>query len=250
MTDVDRQVARAGEVLDRTRAERAAQRGRRRAATSLARRVGYAAAADLAILVAAMTIGWFVPIGMGGALIVAALMAVVTATLLFASLTPKVRVEQLHAVPLKALPQMTEQWLETQRALLPAPAQTLVDGIGVRLEALAPQLQTLDEQQPAATEVRKLVGEQLPELLRRPACGLRSLPRCAACRWSSRDRRGNRADVRATGAGRSRLARDPRAFPRNQISRLIPRIVAGQKNTAVPVGTAVSLPEGIALRRR
>jgi len=174
MTDVDRQVARAGQVLDRTRAERAAQRGRRRAATSLARRVGYAAAADLAILVAAMTIGWFVPIGMGGfvpigmggALIVAALMAVVTATLLFASLTPKVRVEQLHAMPLKALPQMTEQWLETQRALLPAPAQTLVDGIGVRLEALAPQLQTLDEQQPAATEVRKLVGEQLPELLR------------------------------------------------------------------------------------
>jgi len=166
MTDVDRQVARAGQVLDRTRAERAAQRGRRRAATSLARRVGYAAAADLAILVAAMTIGWFVPIGMGGALIVVALMAVVTATLLFASLTPKVRVEQLHAVPLKALPQMTEQWLETQRALLPAPAQTLVDGIGVRLEALAPQLQTLDEQQPAATEVRKLVGEQLPELLR------------------------------------------------------------------------------------
>jgi len=166
MTDVDRQVARAGQVLDRTRAERAARRGRRRAATSLARRVGYAAAADLAILVAAMTIGWFVPIGMGGALIVVALMAVVTATLLFASLTPKVRVEQLHAVPLKALPQMTEQWLETQRALLPAPAQTLVDGIGVRLETLAPQLQTLDEQQPAATEVRKLVGEQLPELLR------------------------------------------------------------------------------------
>ena len=166
MTDVDRQVARAGQVLDRTRAERAAQRGRRRAATSLARRVGYAAAADLAILVAAMTIGWFVPIGMGGALIVVALIAIVTATLLFANLTPKVRVEQLHAVPLKALPQMTEQWLETQRALLPAPAQTLVDGIGVRLEALAPQLQTLDEQQPAAIEVRKLVGEQLPELLR------------------------------------------------------------------------------------
>ena len=46
MTDVDRQVARAGEMLDRTRAARALQRGRRRAATSLAKRVGYAAAAD------------------------------------------------------------------------------------------------------------------------------------------------------------------------------------------------------------
>lgn len=166
MTDVDRQIARAGEVLDRTRAERAARRGRRRAATGIAKRVAYAAAADLAILVVAVTLGWFIPLGMGGALLVFALMAVVTATLLFASLTPKVRAEQLTAVPLKTLPLMTEQWLETQRALLPAPAQTLVDGIGVRLEALAPQLATLDEQQPAASEVRKLVGEQLPELIR------------------------------------------------------------------------------------
>ena len=166
MTDVDRQVARAGEVLDRTRAARAQQRGRRRAATSIAKRAAYAAAADLAILVAAVTVGWFVPLGMGGALIVFALMAVITATLLFASLTPTVRAEQLTAVPLKALPLMTEQWLDTQRPLLPAPAQTLVDGIGVRLQALAPQLVTLDEQQPAASEVRKLVGEQLPELIR------------------------------------------------------------------------------------
>ncbi|WP_242139454.1 hypothetical protein [Sphingomonas sp. TREG-RG-20F-R18-01] len=180
MTDVDRQVARAGEVLDRTRAARALQRGRRRAATSIARRIGYAAAADLAILVAAITIGWFMPLGMGGALIVFAIMAIVTATLLLASLTPQVRAEQLSAVPLKALPLMTEQWLDTQRALLPAPAQTLVDGIGVRLEALAPQLATLDEQQPAAAEVRKLVGEQLPELIRDYAkvpVGLRSVER-------------------------------------------------------------------------
>ncbi|WP_242183372.1 hypothetical protein [Sphingomonas sp. CARO-RG-8B-R24-01] len=180
MTDVDRQVARAGEVLDRTRATRALQRGRRRAATSIARRIGYAAAADLAILVAAITIGWFMPLGMGGALIVFAIMAIATATLLLASLTPQVRAEQLSAVPLKALPLMTEQWLDTQRALLPAPAQSLVDGIGVRLEALAPQLATLDEQQPAAAEVRKLVAEQLPELIRDYAkvpVGLRSVER-------------------------------------------------------------------------
>ncbi len=166
MTDVDRQVARAGEVLDRTRAARALQRGRRRAASGIAKRVGYAAAADLAILVVAVTLGWYIPIGMGGVLLAIALMAVVTATLLFASLTPPVRAEHLTAVPLKALPLKTEQWLETQRALLPGPVQTLVDGIGVRLEALAPQLATLDEQQPAATEVRKLIGEQLPELIR------------------------------------------------------------------------------------
>lgn len=180
MTDVDRQIARAGALLERTREARAVQRARRRAATGIARRIGYAAAADLAILVAAVAVGWAVPLGMGGALLVIALMAVVTAFLLFASLAPAPRAERLAAVPLKALPAMTGQWLDTQRALLPAPAQALVDGIGVRLDGLAPQLATLDEELPAATELRKLVAEQLPELLRDYAkvpTALRSVPR-------------------------------------------------------------------------
>ncbi|MBL0925843.1 MAG: hypothetical protein IBJ12_15430, partial [Sphingomonadaceae bacterium] len=34
-----------------------------------------------------------------------------------------------------------------------------------RLDQLAPQLQTLDDNDPAAREVRKLVGEHLPELI-------------------------------------------------------------------------------------
>ncbi|WP_430991305.1 hypothetical protein, partial [Escherichia coli] len=91
-----------------------------------------------------------------------ALLVAVTLFLLFATLTPAVRAEQLTQVPLKALPLMTEQWLDTQRKLLPAPAQTLVDGIGVKLETLSPQLATLDEREPVAAEVRKLIGEQLP----------------------------------------------------------------------------------------
>ena len=37
--------------------------------------------------------------------------------------------------------------------------------IGVRLDQLAPQLQSLDDNDPAAREVRKLVGEHLPELI-------------------------------------------------------------------------------------
>lgn len=166
MTDVDRQIARAGDLLDRTRAERQALTARRRQGVSITRRLALAGTADLAIIVAAIAVGWFVPIGMGGALLVAALLAVVTAFLLFATLTPAVRVEQLTQVPLKALPAKTEQWLDTQRKLLPAPAQTLVDGIGVRLDTLSPQLASLDEGEPVAIEVRKLIGEQLPELLK------------------------------------------------------------------------------------
>ena len=48
----------------------------------------------------------------------------------------------------------------------------LVDSIGVQLDALAPQLQRLDEQSEAAGEVRKLVGEHLPELI----TGYRRIP--------------------------------------------------------------------------
>ncbi|MFA6122223.1 MAG: hypothetical protein WCS75_05385 [Sphingomonas sp.] len=166
MTDVDRQIARAGELLERTRAGREALAKRRRQGTGIARRLTLAASADLAIVVAAIAIGWFVPLGMGGALLVGALLVAVTLFLLFATLTPTVRVEQLTQVPLKVLPLMTEQWLDTQRKLLPAPAQTLVDGIGVRLETLSPQLASLDEHEPVAAEVRKLIGEQLPELLK------------------------------------------------------------------------------------
>ena len=166
MTDVDRQIARAGEVLDRTRAERRALAVRRRRGTSIAKRFAVAAAADLAIVVAAILIGWFIPLGMGGALLVSALLILVTLFALFANFTPAVRAEQLPAVPLKLLPSRTGEWLDTQRKALPAPAQTLVDGIGVRLDMLAPQLATLDEQQPAAVELRKLIGEQLPDLLR------------------------------------------------------------------------------------
>src|SRR3546814_19832795 len=47
----------------------------------------------------------------------------------------------------------------------PAPARQLVDGIGVQLDLLAPQLQTLDSATPAAANIRKLVGEDLPELV-------------------------------------------------------------------------------------
>ncbi|MBP2277413.1 MULTISPECIES: hypothetical protein [Sphingomonas] len=166
MTDVDRQIARAGELLERTRAGREALVKRRRQGTAIARRLTLVAGADLAIVVAAIAVGWFVPLGMGGALLVGALLAAVTLFLLFATLTPPVRAEQLTQVPLKALPLMTEQWLDTQRKLLPAPAQTLVDGIGVKLETLSPQLATLDEREPVAAEVRKLIGEQLPELLK------------------------------------------------------------------------------------
>ncbi|MGC6400026.1 hypothetical protein ACNI3Q_05535 [Sphingomonas sp. FW199] len=165
MTDVDREIERASAVLDRTR-DRYRARGRQRREAEILRRLGRIAVADIAIIVAALAIGWFVPLGMGGALLVMGLLIAVTLFFAIFPLVPAPTPERLAEVPLKALPQQTEAWLERQRPLLPAPALNLVDRIGVQLDALGPQLAKVGEGDPAGFEVRKLIGEQLPELIR------------------------------------------------------------------------------------
>src|SRR6186713_3175769 len=119
MTDVDRQIARSTQFLDERREQALMQRKRRRRGTGLAKRAGLIVTADLAIIIATIVFGWFVPIGMGGALLVFAALVLVTFLLAFVSLEAPVVAEKLVEVPLKALPQKTEQWLETQRPALP-----------------------------------------------------------------------------------------------------------------------------------
>ena len=168
MSEVDDVIFRSQETLDRTRLSRQ-MRGPaacRRREQEIKRRVGRIVAADTAIIVAALVIGFFVPLGMFGALAVMLALIAATVALAILPVTPEPRPERFHDVPLKALPQQTEAWLDRQRPALPAPAVTLVDAIGVKLETLAPQLATLDEREPAAAEIRKLVGEQIPELVK------------------------------------------------------------------------------------
>lgn len=184
-TDVDRALARAQENLERVRARTdssVSKRLRRHRESEIMTRVGRIAAADALILVGAIVIGLMLPAGIGfmGAMAMVGLM--IAATLTFA-LLPGARVPEAEAlthVPIKALPRSTERWLEAQRPALPAPMRGLVDSIGVRLETLEPQLAMLDEQAPAAAEIRKLVGEQLPELVKgyqRVPQPLRTVPR-------------------------------------------------------------------------
>ena len=88
---------------------------------------------------------------------------------------PEMRVpslENLVSSDLKTLAAKTEIWLENQRPALPAPAINILNGIGVQLDALSPQLSKLGEKEPASYEVRKLVGEHLPELI----IGYRAIP--------------------------------------------------------------------------
>ncbi|XUU61129.1 hypothetical protein ACRAQ6_02340 [Erythrobacter sp. HA6-11] len=59
----------------------------------------------------------------------------------------------------------TELWLEAQRPALPPPAVQVVDQLGVQLDALGLQLETMDQNNPAVNEVRELVGEYIPETI-------------------------------------------------------------------------------------
>lgn len=78
---------------------------------------------------------------------------------------PEATPDTLRQTDLGRLPAQTELFLEAQRPALPPPARTIVDGIGAQLDQLADQLRALDPEQPAALEVRRLVAEDLPELI-------------------------------------------------------------------------------------
>lgn len=180
----DDTLAKAGAALARIQRgdaeiDYAIARGRQRRARAL-KRLARGGAAVVAILLAAAIVGSIFPLGMFGALGVIVLSI---AAFLMLSLGPRdlpPAPEKLRDAPLKALPSQTGRWLDAQRPTLPAPAINLVDRIGVRLDALGPQLAALDDREPIAADVRKLVGEQLPEFVKgyaRVPQSLRGVPR-------------------------------------------------------------------------
>ena len=174
MSRSDRVLADAEAVLRRhsDRGQSLSIRARRRRNAGLLRKVKYAFWAILAVLLGSAVAGFVLPLGTTGVMIA---LGVLIAMLLLIALMPtqsRVRTEALAETPLTALPLQTEIWLENQRKALPAPAITLVDSIGVKLETLAPQLERLDPQDPAAQDVRRLLADHLPELV----TGYQSIP--------------------------------------------------------------------------
>jgi hypothetical protein len=119
-----------------------------------------------AILFGAMVAGLIID-GIGWTGIIITLLTLVVATGVFTSF-PRMKVPSrasLTGADVKSLVGRTELWLENQRPALPAPAVQLVDHIGLQLDALGQQLDGLADNTPAALEVRKLVGDHLPELV-------------------------------------------------------------------------------------
>ena len=122
---------------------------------------------SLLAIMAAATLAGIIIDGIGFTGIVIAFCAVVAATLLFSNF-PKVKIPRrsdLNTGDVRHMVARTELWLEHQRPALPAPAVTLVDQIGVQLDALGVQLESIEPLHPAAVETRKLVGETLPGMV-------------------------------------------------------------------------------------
>lgn len=119
-----------------------------------------------AIVAAAMVAGLIVD-GIGFAGIMITFLAIVVAVGVFAAF-PRINVPrraELNKGNARDLVERTELWLEHQRPALPPPAAKIVDDLGVQLDALGLQLETVDQEHPAVREVRQLVGEHLPEMI-------------------------------------------------------------------------------------
>lgn len=129
-------------------------------------KVARAAVAVGVLLVGAGIVGAIIDgIGFWGVMATGILGAAAAYVLMKYPEMPMPTTESLRQTDLGTLAGKTEIWLEAQRPMLPAPAISIVQDIGIRLDQLAPQLQTLNENDPASREVRKLVGEHLPELI-------------------------------------------------------------------------------------
>lgn len=174
MSRSDRVLADAEAVLRRhsDRGRSLSARARQRRNAGVLRKLRYAFWALVAVLLGGAVAGFVAPLGVTGVMVA---IGVLIAAFLVIALLPtqgSVPTEALAQTELAALPLKTEIWLENQRKALPAPAVTLVDSIGVRLETLAPQLERLGEQDPAALEIRRLLSDHLPELV----TGYQSIP--------------------------------------------------------------------------
>jgi len=168
VTTSDRILAQADALLRRVspQARELARRQRQRQQQAFVRRLRRGALIAFSAIIGMTATGLFIgSFGFAWMMLTVLVTFFVMLTVLITGRDPAVTQEQLMESELPALPSNTEQWLANQRLALPAPANRKLDQIAVRLEELRPQLANLDPREPAAVEVRRLVGVELPELI-------------------------------------------------------------------------------------
>ena len=174
-SEVDEVILKASETMSRV-AERysgTGARGRAMRSKDLMTRLMRMALAAAAVIIGASVAG-FIMNGIGGTglLIVLGLLIACLAFAFIPTTETPVETARLAEIDLKALPLKTEIWLESQRKAMPGAAAKVIDAIESRLETLAPQLMKLDQKEPAAVEIRRLLSDHLPQLV----TGYQSIP--------------------------------------------------------------------------
>ncbi|MEL6528913.1 MAG: hypothetical protein AAGK01_00615 [Pseudomonadota bacterium] len=134
--------------------------------STLMKRIKLMIGAVVAILAGSAIWGLVIqPLGVTG--VMAVVMLSILALVIFSQF-PKVKIPkraELKQGNPKQMVARTELWLEAQRPALPPPAVQVVEQLGVQLDALGVQLETVDANHPAVREVRELVGEYIPETI-------------------------------------------------------------------------------------
>ena len=156
--DFLRRISPEGRAAARRRRER-----RQKAFLRIAKRVVLAC---LGILAVAIAIGFVMPLQAEGVFLTMIAMALVSVAIILWSRAPDFTPEKVASADLHLLPSQTSEWLEKQRPALPSPAQRQLDQLTASLEAITPQLAALDVRSPEALEARRLIGDELPELVR------------------------------------------------------------------------------------
>lgn len=168
VSEVDLQIERANALLERARNRTSAPSAAyTRMQIRRAKRFGVMLGGGFIALVA-MALFWTILIGPIKALAILLLMVAALGVFVAASLFSRetdIRITSINQGPITEIADKTERWLAQQRRALPAPAQTLTDQIGDRIANLRPQLQTLEAGAPEAAELRRLVGDELPDLI-------------------------------------------------------------------------------------
>jgi len=120
------------------------------------------------VIIPGMIAGGFLfgPRGVEGLIAAPAVLFSSWAAILYWYFGRKKKPQAILKASLAQLPAQTEEWLDEQRRRLPAVAQDRLDTLSQLLEALTPQLEALDAETPSAHELRRLLGEELPELVR------------------------------------------------------------------------------------
>jgi hypothetical protein len=132
----------------------------------LIRRGAYLGAALVAIFVATGIIGSIIGgIGQMGLMAMGLVVLAAIAVFVLAPTPKPPRREELKLGNPQQMVARTELWLEAQAPALPPPAVKVVEQIGVQLDALGLQLDTVEAGHPVLGEVRELVGEYIPETI-------------------------------------------------------------------------------------